>query len=91
MRSEERQRALERARSNPRIAIAWAAGILLVIAWIGWAIYVTTEHGGSAGLGVLISWPAAIAALALVAAPFVGVYLLDWFPAWGAFKRYALV
>jgi hypothetical protein len=68
--------AVERTRSNPRIAIAWAAGILLVVAWVGWAIYVTVEHGGSAGLGVLISWPVAIAALALIAAPFVGVYLL---------------
>ena len=66
----------ESSRSNPRVAIAWAVGAVLVVAWIGWAIYVTTEHGGAAGLGVLISWPAAIAAIALVAAPFVGVYLL---------------
>jgi hypothetical protein len=64
------------ARSSPRVAIAWAVGAVLLVAWIGWAIYVTTENGGAAGLGVLISWPVAIAAIALVAAPFVGVYLL---------------
>ena len=69
-------RATESARTSPRVAIAWAVGTVLVVAWIGWAIYVTTEHGGAAGLGVLISWPVAIAAVALVAAPFVGVYFL---------------
>ena len=68
--------AVERVRSNTRVAIAWSAGALLVVAWIAWAIYTTSEHGGAAGLGVLISWPAAIAALALVAAPFVGLWLL---------------
>lgn len=69
-------RVAQSARSSPRVAIAWAVGAVLVVAWIGWAIYVTTEYGGAAGLGVLISWPVAIAAVALVAAPFVGVYLL---------------
>jgi hypothetical protein len=69
-------RALERARSNRWVAIAWITGAILFVAWIGWAIYSTAEYGGMAGLGVLISWPAVIAALALVAAPFVGLYLL---------------
>src|SRR6266511_1181270 len=31
---------LERARSNPRIVVAIAAGVVLLLAWIGWAIYV---------------------------------------------------
>ena len=64
------------ARSNPRIAIAWAVGALLLIAWVAWTAYVTAEHGANAGLGVLLSWPAVFAALALVAAPFLGTYLL---------------
>jgi hypothetical protein len=65
-----------RARSSPRLVIAIAAGVLLVCAWIGWAIYVTSEHGASAGLGVLIAWPAILTALALVSLPLIGVYLL---------------
>ena len=68
--------AADNARSSPRTAITWAAGGLVLLAWIGWAIYVTAEHGGEAGLGVVISWPAAIAAVALIAAPFVGIWLL---------------
>jgi hypothetical protein len=67
---------LERARSNPRIVVAIAAGALLLLAWIGWAIYVTTSDGATAGLGVVIAWPAMLAALALVSLPFIGGYLL---------------
>ncbi len=67
---------LERARSNPRIVVAIAAGILLVLAWIGWAIYVTSENGAGAGLGVVVAWPAMLAALALISLPFIGGYLL---------------
>ena len=69
-------RLTESARSNPHVAIAWAAVALLVIAWIAWTIYVTTKHGANAGLGVLISWPALFAALAIVSAPFIGAWLL---------------
>ena len=64
------------ARSNPRVAIAWAAAAILILAWIGWTAYVTAEHGSNAGIGVLISWPVALAAVAIVAAPFVGAWLL---------------
>jgi hypothetical protein len=64
------------ARENPRVAIAWAAVALLVLAWIGWTVYVWIENGSTAGVGVLISWPAAIAALALIASPFVAATLL---------------
>jgi hypothetical protein len=66
----------ERARSNPRIVVAIAAGVVLLLAWIGWAIYVTSENGAGAGLGVVIAWPAMLAALALISLPFIGGYLL---------------
>jgi hypothetical protein len=67
---------LQRARSNPRIVVAIAAGALLLLAWIGWAIYVTSSDGATAGLGVVIAWPAMLAALALISLPFIGGYLL---------------
>jgi hypothetical protein len=64
------------ARSNPRIAIAWVVLALLLVAWIAWAVYVTAENGANAGLGVVISWPVLFGALAIIAAPFVGVWWL---------------
>jgi hypothetical protein len=67
---------LDRARSHPRYAAAIAGGGLLLIAWIAWAIYVTTAHGATAGLGVVISWPVLLSALALISLPFVGAFLL---------------
>jgi hypothetical protein len=68
--------AKEKFQTNPQLGIAAILGALLVIAWIGWAIYVTSTNGANAGLGVVISWPAVFMAVALVMAPFVGVYLL---------------
>ncbi len=65
-----------RVRDNPWIAVGIAGGVVLLIAWIGWAIYVANEHGASVGLGVVIAWPAMLAALALISVPFVGAYLL---------------
>jgi hypothetical protein len=65
-----------RARSNPRLVVAMAGGAVLLLAWIGWAIYVTSDHGARAGLGVVIAWPAMLAALALISLPFIGGYLL---------------
>jgi hypothetical protein len=65
-----------RVRSNPRLVVAIAAGAILLLAWIGWAIYVTSSNGASAGLGVVIAWPAMLAALALISLPFIGGYLL---------------
>jgi hypothetical protein len=65
-----------RARSSPRLAIGAAVGALLLVAWIGWAIYVTNDHGARAGLGVVIIWPAMLAALAIISLPFIGGYLL---------------
>jgi nucleosome binding factor SPN SPT16 subunit len=67
---------IDRARSNPRLVVAIAAGTILILAWIGWAIYVTSSNGATAGLGVVIAWPAMLAALALISLPFIGGYLL---------------
>ncbi len=49
---------------------------MLLLAWIGWSVYVTSDHGVRAGLGVVIAWPAMLAALALISLPFIGAYLL---------------
>jgi hypothetical protein len=68
--------AVERGRSNPRLAIAAIVGVLLLIAWVAWAIYVTSDNGANAGLGVVLSWPVLLAALALIASPFIGLYFL---------------
>jgi hypothetical protein len=59
------------AREHPTMAVGIVGGALVGIAWIAWAIYVTANNGANAGLGVLITWPVVIGALALVAAPFV--------------------
>ncbi len=67
---------MDRARSNLWLAVAIAAGAILVLAWIGWAIYVTGQNGAGAGLGVVIAWPAMLAALVLISLPFIGGYLL---------------
>jgi hypothetical protein len=67
---------VERARDNPRFALTIAGGGLLLIAWIGWAVYVTSAHGARAGLGVVLSWPVLLGALVLITLPFIGVYLL---------------
>lgn len=58
------------------MAVALVAGLLLVAAWLGWAIYVASDRGVREGLGVLIAWPALVLAVALVVLPFVGLYLL---------------
>jgi hypothetical protein len=65
-----------RFRSNPRLAVAIAGGAILLLAWIAWAIYVTSSHGATAGLGVVIAWPAMLGALGLISLPFIGGYLL---------------
>jgi hypothetical protein len=67
---------IDRARSNPWLLVAIVAGAILLLAWIGWAIYVTNSNGATAGLGVVIAWPAMVLALAVVALPFLGGYLL---------------
>lgn len=65
-------RLVERT-GHSRRAIGLAIGFgLLVTLWIGWTAYVWSEHGSTAAIGVLISWPAALAAVMLVTAPFIG-------------------
>ena len=49
---------------------------MLLLAWIAWAIYVTSSNGATAGLGVVLAWPAMLVALALISLPFIGGYLL---------------
>lgn len=61
----------QRAKANGWSVAAIVLGGLLLVTWIAWTVYVWSENGSAAGLGVLISWPAVIAALALIAAPFV--------------------
>ena len=65
-----------RASEHPALAVGIVGGVLIGIAWIGWAIYVTTNNGVNAGVGVLITWPVLIGALALIAAPFVRTAML---------------
>jgi hypothetical protein len=65
-----------RLRSDSRLLLAVVGGAILVLAWIGWAIYVASSDGARAGLGVLIAWPALLVALALVSLPFIGGYLV---------------
>ena len=67
---------VERVRSKPWLAVGVAAGGLLLLAWIAWAIYVAFDRGAREGLGVLIAWPALVAALLLICVPFVAVYLI---------------
>jgi type VI protein secretion system component VasK len=57
--------------ANPWLLVGIVGAFLLICAWIGWAIYVTDEHGARQGLGVLIVWPAIVGVLALVSIPFV--------------------
>ncbi len=67
---------LQRAKGDSRIGAALILGVLLLVTWIAWTVYVWSENGASAGLGVLISWPVVIAAIALIAAPFVAAVIL---------------
>lgn len=67
---------VERARGDQRVAIVWAIAGIVVLAWIGWTIYVWTQNGAAAGIGVLITWPAVFLGAAIVASPFVGAGVL---------------
>ncbi len=65
-----------RVRSSPWLLVAIVGAAILILAWIGWAIHVTSADGARTGLGVLIAWPAMLLALALISLPFIGGYLL---------------
>ena len=67
----------ERLRSwarNPWLVIGTVVGLLLVIAWLVWAIHVWADHGARQGIGVLIAWPAILAVLALISIPFIWAF-----------------
>jgi hypothetical protein len=66
---------VERLRFNRLLVVAVVGRALLLIAWIAWAIHVTSDKGATAGLGVVIAWPALLAALALISLPFIGAFL----------------
>jgi hypothetical protein len=62
--------------SVPSLSIPspWLVGaVLLVLTWIGWAIYTATDRGADAGLGVLVAWPTLLLMAGLVAAPFAAI------------------
>ncbi len=67
---------VRRGRADGRVGAALIIGAILIVLWIAWTVYVWTENGTAAGLGVLISWPAVLLALALVAAPFLAAVML---------------
>jgi hypothetical protein len=71
-----RVETLRRVRSNPKLVVAIAGGVLLLLAWIGWAIHVGSDDGGRAALGVLITWPLLLLAAVLVVLAVYGVYRL---------------
>jgi ABC-type sulfate transport system permease subunit len=66
---------VDRVRTNPWLGVAIVAGVLLVIAWIAWAIHVWSDNGARSGIGVLIAWPALVIAAIVVALPLVGLFL----------------
>lgn len=67
---------IARGKADSRVGAALIVGAIVFVLWIAWTIYVWSENGSTAGLGVLISWPAVIAAIALVASPFVAAGVL---------------
>jgi hypothetical protein len=69
-------RVIDRVRDKPWLLVAIVGAAILILAWIGWAIHVTSDNGARAGIGVVIAWPAMLVALALISLPFIGVYLL---------------
>jgi type VI protein secretion system component VasK len=60
--------------ANPWLAVGIVIGVLLVCAWIGWAIHVWTDHGSRQAIGVLIIWPAIAAVLAVISIPFIWAF-----------------
>ena len=56
---------------NPWLIAGIVIGLLLVCAWIAWAIHVSSEQGTREALGVLIVWPAIVVVLGLISIPFI--------------------
>jgi hypothetical protein len=42
---------------HPWIALGLVALLLLIAAWIAWAVHIGSKNGTDAAIGVLISWP----------------------------------
>ncbi len=64
---------LEDRTGHSQRTIGLAIGVAIIfLLWIGWTGYIWSENGSTAAIGVLISWPAALAAVMLVTAPFIG-------------------
>jgi hypothetical protein len=61
-------------RTNPWLAVGLVLVVLLVCAWIAWAVTVWSEHGARQGIGVLIVWPAIVAALAVISIPLIWAF-----------------
>jgi type VI protein secretion system component VasK len=60
--------------SNPWLAVGLVLVVLLVCAWIAWAVHVWSEHSARQGIGVLVVWPAIVAVLALISLPFIWAF-----------------
>jgi type VI protein secretion system component VasK len=60
--------------ANPWLAVGIVIGVLLVCAWIGWAIHVWSDQGSRQGIGVLIVWPAIVAVLAVILIPCIWAF-----------------
>jgi hypothetical protein len=67
---------IARLRASDRHLGLWVGGALLVAVWLGWTAYVWTDNGAWSGIGVLISWPAVLAGLAVLTFPLWATWLL---------------
>jgi hypothetical protein len=61
-------------RTNPWLAVGITLAALLILAWLGWAIHITSDHGARQGLGVLVAWPAIVVAVAVISLPFIWAF-----------------
>jgi hypothetical protein len=59
--------------SSPKRAVAFTLIAIVALAYLGWAAYIAASDGIGDGIGVLVSVPALIVIVCLVAAPFVAV------------------
>jgi hypothetical protein len=62
--------------SMPSLSIPspWLVGaVLLVVVWIGWAIYTASDRGANAGIGVVVAWPTLLLLAAIAIAPLAGI------------------
>jgi hypothetical protein len=61
-------------RTDPWLVVGIALAALLILAWLGWAIHITSDHGARQGLGVLVAWPAIAWAVVLISLPFIWAF-----------------